>query len=181
MIKKTILMIFILILAVSVVSCGNNDIEIVGIVVEVNDSGGFLIDVLDGYAEDKMQVHTDDKLKFEDGVTAEDIIPNVVIGLTIKNEVMESYPVQVNAKNILWTEPIIKGTILSVGKEAALLSIEEGYDTRMMQLWIEEKTIFYRNIPRTMEKQKSIRFTIKPKVLETEPVQGFAVRIISYE
>ena len=155
MMKKTIIMIFVLIMAVSVVSCGgNNEIEITGVVVETNDSGGFLIDVLDGYAEDKMLVHVDEKVKFEEGVTQADIVPGVVIGVTIKNEVMESYPVQATAKRILWTENVIKGTILSAGEEAVLVSIDEGYDTKMMQLWIEEETIFYKNIPRVMEKQK---------------------------
>jgi len=180
--KKTILMIFILIMVVSVVSCGGNtELEITGIVIETNDSGGFLIDVLDGYAEDKMQVHVDGKVKFEDGVTAEDIVPGVVIGVAIKNEVMESYPVQATAKRILWTETVIKGTVLSAGEDAVLVSIEEGYDTKMMQLWLEDETIFYRNIPRLMEKQKKIAFTIKDGVLESEPVQGFAIRILSYE
>jgi hypothetical protein len=182
MMKKTILVIFILIMVMTVVSCGgNNDLEIVGIVIETNESGGFLIDVLDGYAEDKMQVIMGDKVKFEEGVAATDIVPGVVIGITIKNEVMESYPVQANATKILWTEVIVSGTILSVGEEAALLSIEEGYDTGMMQLWFEEDTIFYRDIPRLMEKQKKISFTMKDEVLETEPIQGFAIRIISYE
>jgi hypothetical protein len=182
MMKKIILLMFILIMVVTVVSCGgNNDLEIVGIVIETNESGGFLIDVLDGYAEDKMQVHVDNKVKFEEGVAATDIVPGVVIGITIKNEVMESYPVQANATKILWTEDVVSGTILSVGEEAALLNIEEGYDTGMMQLWFEDETIFYRDIPKLMEKQKKISFTMKDEVLETEPIQGFAIRIISYE
>ena len=175
-------MIFILIMVVSVVSCGgNNDIEITGVIIETNESGGFLIDVLDGYAEDIMQVIMGDKVKFEEGVTDADIKPGVVVGLTIKHEVMESYPVQANATKILWTESVVSGTILSVGEEAALLNIESGYETGMMQLWFEEETIFYRDIPRLMEKQKKVSFTMKEEVLETEPIQGFAIRIISYE
>jgi len=182
MMKKTISMIFILMMVISFVSCGgSNELEITGVVVEVNESGGFLIDVLDGYAEDKMQVHVDEKAKFEEGVVPDDIVPGVVIGVVIKNEVMESYPVQANAKRILWTEDVLNGTILSVGEEAMLVNIEEGDYKGMMQMWIEEETVFHRNIPRLMEKQHKVAFTIKDKILKSEPVQGFAVRIVSYE
>ena len=180
--KKIIVLIFILIMVVSVVSCnGKNDMEITGIVIETNESGGFLIDVLEGYAEDKMQVHVDDKVKFEEGVTQADIVPGVVIGLTIKDEVMESYPVQATATKILWTRAVIKGTILSAGEDAVLVQVEEGYDTSMMQVWIEDDTMFYRNIPRLMEKQKKITFTIKDEVMESDPVQGYAIAIVDYE
>ena len=180
--KKALVMIFILILIVSAVSCGGkNDIEVVGIVLEVNESGGFLIDVLDGYAEDKMQVHLDKRIEYEDGVTQEDIVPGVVVGIYIKDEVMESYPVQATATSILWTEKIVTGVILSAGEDAVLISVTEGYDADLMQLWLEEDTVFYRNIPRVMEKQKTVSFTMKDEVLETEPIQGFAIRIVNYE
>lgn len=180
--KKTLLMIFILILVVSVVSCGGKeDTEVIGVVLEVNESGGFLIDVLEGYAEDKMQVGLDKRIKYEKGVEQADIVPGVVVGINIKDGVMESYPVQATASKILWTEKIVKGEILSVGEEAALIKVTEGYDVDMMQLWLEEETVFHGDIPRIMEKQRTISFTMKDEVLESEPIQGFAIRIVSYK
>jgi hypothetical protein len=182
MIKKTLLVILVIVLAVSVVSCGGkNNTEVIGVVLEVNESGGFLIDILEGYAEDKMQVHLDKRIKYEEGVEQSDITPGVVVGIYIKDEVMESYPVQATATRILWTENIVTGKILSVGEEAALINVTDGIDVDMMQLWFEEETVFHRDIPRIMEKQKTITFTMKDEVLESEPIQGFAIRIISYE
>jgi|GEM_PF-2169898 len=182
MMKKAILMIFVLIMVVSVVSCGGKDYQvIIGLVTESTESGGFRVEVLDGFAEDLMQVHVDDKVKYEDGVERADIKPGVVVSFTIGDEVMESYPVQVNAKKILWTENVITAKILSAGEDAALVMIEDGYTPGMMQVWIEEETVFHRNIPKVMEKQKTVKFTIKDEVLESEPVQGFAIRFVSYE
>lgn len=180
--KKTILMIFALIIAVSLVSCSRGDDQvIIGRVTETNENGGFRIEVLDGFAEDIMQVGVEDKLKYEDGVTSEDIKNGVVIGLTIEDRIMESYPVQVIAKRIMWVETVITGTILSVGDEAMLINVSEGYDQGMMQVWFQEETLFYGDIPTLMEKQKTVGFTITGEVMESEPVQAYAKRIVTYE
>ena len=157
-----------------------DDVEIAGIVIEVSDSGGFRVEVIGGFAEDLMQVHMSDKIKYEEGVDEVIKVGNA-IGFTIEDEVMESYPVQATVKKILWNEQIIIGEILSAGETAMLVKITDGFDSSMVQAHIKENTIFYNNIPTLTEKGKTIGFTITGEILESDPPQVYIKRFVIYE
>lgn len=154
--------------------------EIVGIVTELSDGGGFRVRVIGGFQEDFMQVHMQDKTKYEEGVDSNIKIGNAV-GFTIEDEIMESYPVQTKAKKILWNENVITGKILSSGETAILLQVSSGFDSKMLQAHITEDTIFYSNIPKVTEKGKVIGFTMTDEILETEPQQVYVKRFVTYE
>ena len=157
-----------------------DDVEVAGIVTEVSASGGFRVEIIGGFAEDLMQVHMSDKIKYEDGVD-EIIKVGNAIGFTIEDEIMESYPVQTTVKKILWNEQVITGKILSAGETAMLVNIIEGFDSSMVQAHIDEDTIFYNNIPTLTEKGKTIGFTITGEILESEPPQIYVKRFVIYE
>lgn len=175
----TIMIIFSLVFAFT--GCKKaDDVEIAGIVIEVSDSGGFRVEVIGGFAEDLMQVHMSDKIKYEEGVDEVIKVGNA-IGFTIEDEVMESYPVQATVKKILWNEQIIIGEILSAGETAMLVKITGGFDSKMVQAYINEDTIFYNNIPTLTEKGKTIGFTITGDIRESDPPQVDVKRFVIYE
>lgn len=178
--SKVLILLVILSLVLTVSGCktkvGN---EIVGIVTETSE-GGFRVKVIGGFQEDLMQVHIQDKTKYEDGTDKEIKVGNAV-GFTIEDEIMESYPVQTKAKKILWNEAVITGKILSSGETAILFQVSSGFDAKMLQAHITDETIFYSNIPKLTEKGKMIGLTITGKILETEPQQVYVKRFLTYE
>ncbi len=179
--KKLIILLVILSVIVVFAGCKKEEgPEIAGIVLEVSESGGFRVQVIGGYAEDLMQVKLDKKIKYEEGVD-ETIKAGNAVGFRITGDVAESYPVQATATRILWNEPVITGKILSAGDEAILLQVEEGLDSKLLQAWITEDTIFYSNIPSVTEKGKTIGFTITGEILESDPPQAYVKRFITYE
>lgn len=180
--KNKLLIILIIISVIfTVVGCKKADeTEIVGIVTEVSESGGFRVNVIGGYSEDLMQVHLSDKIKYEDGVDEIIAVGNAV-GFNITGDVAESYPVQVTATKILWNEAVIYGKILSAGEGAMLIQVTEGFESKMLQAFIIEKTIFYNNIPTVTEKGKVIGFTITGEIRESEPPQVDVKRFVTYE
>ena len=180
--KKTIL-IFLIIISVIFVFTGckkEEGPEIAGIVLEVSESGGFRVQVIGGYAEDLMQVHLDKKIKYEEGVD-EIIKAGNAVGFIITGDVAESYPVQVTATKILWNEPVITGKVLSAGPTSLLIEVIEGFDGKLMQVHITEESMFYSNIPDLLEKGKNVGFTITGEIMESDPVQVFAKRFVTYE
>lgn len=180
---KKNLIIFLVIISVILVFTGckkDEGPEIAGIVLEVSESGGFRIQVIEGYDEDLMQVNLGKKIKYEEGIDEIIKVGNAV-GFRITGDVAESYPVQVTATKILWNQPVITGKILSAGDTAMLIQVESGFDSRMLQAHITEETIFYNNIPDITQKGKTVGFTITGEILETEPPQVFIKRLVTYE
>lgn len=179
--KRTCLILLICLLIFTTVSCNGKDDgnEITGIVTETGNND-FLIQVIDGYQEDEMKVNITRKTKFEEGVSEQISVGNA-IGFTIKNEVMESYPVQAEAKTIKWNEMIVKGNILSAGENALLLKVTEGLDSDLIQVLINEECLFYNNIPEIMEKDKMVGFTITGEIIGSNPIQVYAKRFVVYE
>jgi hypothetical protein len=178
---STILLIF-SIIGIMTVSCGGNGgVTVVG-VVEQADENGFLIDVTEGYAENRMQVHITKKTDYDQ--SAMDMLgPGAAVGVVIEDEVMESYPVQANAIEIEWVERVVTGTVLSAGESSVLFKIEEGHEAGMLQVLIDEETVFHGGIPRILEKQKTAGFTIDvmEEPLDTDPVAVKAKRFVTYE
>ncbi|MFO7611131.1 MAG: hypothetical protein R6W99_01400 [Clostridia bacterium] len=181
MAKKIVLIILVVLIAATFAGCGGkeSDPEIVGIVSEA-DKDGFIVDVIGGFQEDIMHVYITKKTKFAEGITYE-MAPGSVVGFTIEGEVRESYPVQVDAKNIIWNEETITGTILSAGDKALLVSVSGDNKTVLMQVLITDETLFYNNIPPLMEKTRTVGFTISGETPGTEPIQVFAKRFVTYD
>ena len=179
--SKILILLIIVGLLMAFTGCKKDDgPEIVGIVTEVSESGGFRVMVIGGYAEDLMQVHLDKKIKYEEGIDEKIDVGNAV-GFIITGDVAESYPVQVTATKILLNEPVITGKILSAGESAILIQVESGFDSKMLQAMITEDTIFYSNIPTVTEKGKTIGFTITGEILESDPPRVYVKRFVTYE
>lgn len=179
--NKIFILLVILLLVFTVSGCKTKvENEIVGIVTETSDGGGFRVKVIGGFQEDLMQVQMQNKTKYEEGIDNVIKVGNAV-GFTIEDEIMESYPVQTKAKRILWNEGVITGKILSSGETAILLQVSLGFDAKMLQAHITDETIFYSNIPKITEKGKVIGFTITGEILETEPQQVYVKRFVTYE
>lgn len=179
--KRLLILLIIVSVLFAFTGCKKEDAtEIAGIVTEVSEGGGFRVQVIGGFPEDLMQVHLSDKIKYEEGIDRDIKVGNAV-GFVITGDVMESYPVQVTAKNILWNESVVTGKILSAGSEAVLIQVDSGFDAKMLQVLITEETIFYSNIPAVTEKGKTIGFTITGDILDTEPQQVYVKRFVTYE
>ena len=179
--KHVSVVVLVIISIVLFIGCSRDEgLEIVGIVTETVDGGGFMIEVIDGYQEDAMHVHVDKKTKTDDTVSA-DVEVGSVVGLMISDEVMESYPVQATAQRIMWVEPIIRGEILSAGPTSLLIMVTEGFAEDLMQVHLTEATVFYKNIPSDMDKNMVIGLTITGEIMESSPVQVFAKRILVYK
>ncbi|MFO7636631.1 MAG: hypothetical protein R6W96_04920 [Clostridia bacterium] len=76
---------------------------------------------------------------------------------------------------------VITGLILSAGPESFLIQVTSGSDEDLMQVHITDKTKFEKGIPALLEKGKTVSLSTDGRVLESYPVQVYAVRILTYE